>query len=93
MGVRCYRSPTPHKHFDLAAYTAFLTQMHCFLCMRRSPEGLDDVGGNGGASFMGVGLPDEGDSVFGHLCHYRLLRRPRKLDELRSSGYRGDPIF
>lgn len=50
------------------------------------PKGLDDVGGNSGATFVRVGLPGEGDRVFGHLCHDRFLRRPGKLDELGNSG-------
>lgn len=50
------------------------------------PKSLDDVGGHGGAAFVGVGLPGEGDRAFGHLGHDRFLRRPGKLDELGSSG-------
>lgn len=50
------------------------------------PKSLDDVGGNGSATFMRVGLPGEGDRAFGHLGHDRFLRRPGKLDELGSSG-------
>ncbi len=51
------------------------------------PESLDDVGSDGGPAFMRVRLPGEGDGVFGHLCHYRFLWRPWKLDELRNSGH------
>lgn len=50
------------------------------------PKGLDDVGGDSGATFVRVGLPGEGDRVLGHLCHDRFLRRPGKLDELGNSG-------
>lgn len=53
----------------------------------RVPEGLDDVGGDGSAALVRVGLPGEGDGVLGHLRHHRLLRRPRKLNKLRNSGY------
>lgn len=42
---------------------------------------------------MGVGLPGEGDRAFGHLGHDRFLRRPRKLDELGSSGRWRSSIF
>lgn len=34
-----------------------------------SPEGLDDVGGDSGPPLVRVGLPREGDGVFGHLRH------------------------
>lgn len=54
---------------------------------QRVPEGLDDVGGDGGSALVGVGLPGEGDGVLGHLRHDRLLRRPRQLNELGDSGH------
>lgn len=51
------------------------------------PEGLDDVGGDGSAALVRIGLPGEGDGVLGHFRHHGLLRRPRKLNKLRNSGY------
>lgn len=51
------------------------------------PESFNNVGGDSGPAFMRIGLPGEGDSVFGHLRHYRLLGWPWKLDELRNSGH------
>lgn len=57
------------------------------------PEGLDNVRRDSGAAFVRVGLPGEGDGVFGHLRHYGLLRWAWKLDELRHSGYRRDSIL
>lgn len=57
------------------------------------PKSLDDVGGDGSAAFVGVGLPGEGDCASGHLGHDRFLRRPRELDELGSSGRRRTSIF
>lgn len=42
---------------------------------------------------MGIGLPGEGDCVFGHLRYDRLLWRSWKLDELRSSGHWRTSIF
>lgn len=52
------------------------------------PEGLDDVGGDGGSALMRVGLPGECDGVLGHLRHDGLLRRPWQLNELGDSGHR-----
>lgn len=66
---------------------AYVDLCHC------SPEGLDDVGGYSGPALVRVGLPGEGDGVLGHLRHYRLLRRPRKLNELRHSGYWRESVF
>lgn len=57
------------------------------------PKGLDDVGGNSGATFVRVGLPGEGDCVFGHLSHDRFLRRPRKLDKLWNPGRWINSVF
>lgn len=68
----------------------YFQHAHVYHCV---PESFDNVGGDSGSAFMRVGLPGEGDSVFGHLCHYRLLRRPWKLDELRNSGHRRNSIL
>lgn len=51
------------------------------------PERFDNVRGDGGPALVRVGLPGEGDGVFGHLRHYRLLWRSWELEELRNSGH------
>lgn len=58
------------------------------------PEGLDDVGGDGGAPFVLVGLPRQRHAVPGYVGHHWLLWWPRQLDGLRGPGdSRGPSLY
>lgn len=59
-----------------------------FMAHPQSPEGLDDVRGDGGSSFVGVGLPRQRHAVLGHVRHYGFVRRTWQLEGLRGLGHR-----
>lgn len=40
----------------------------------KSPEGLDDVRGDGGSSLVGIGLPRQRHAVLGHVCDDGFVR-------------------
>lgn len=50
--------------------------------LRHSPEGLDDVGGDGSSSLVRVGLPGQRDAVLGHVRDDGFVRRSRQLEGL-----------
>lgn len=59
-----------------------------FMTHPQSPEGLDDVRGDGGSSFVGVGLPRQRHAVLGHVRHYGFVRRTWQLEGLCGLGHR-----
>lgn len=52
-----------------------------------SPEGLNDVGGDGSSSLVGIGLPGQRDAVLGHICDYGFVRRTWQLEGLCGLSY------
>lgn len=54
----------------------------------QSPEGLDDVRGDSGSSFVGVGLPRQRHAVLGHVGDDGFVRRTWQLEGLCGLGHR-----
>lgn len=48
-----------------------------------SPEGLNDVRGDGSPALVSVGLPRQRNAVFGHVGDDGFVRWPRQLERLR----------
>ena len=54
---------------------------------QRSPECLDDVGGDGGSALVCVRLPGQRDAVLRHICDYGFVRRTWQLEGLGGLSY------
>lgn len=71
------------KRFNCERFSSSLATTH-----PKSPEGLDDVRGDGGSSLVGVGLPRQRHAVLGHVCDDGFVRRTWQLEGLRGLGHR-----